>query len=76
MKGSSKTIQAIKLSQLENELSEVWTEIRRCEGIINSVKVKNGYLKDKTKKKLERLIDRKEKLTANITEAALLDLEL
>lgn len=64
------------MSQLENELGDVGKEMRRLEGIINSTLVKSSSMKDESKKKLEKLIKKRNKLTNKITEVMLLGAEL
>ena len=68
----SDVIRKIKLTQLENELIDVRREMLRLEGVINSTKIKSQALKEESKKKLHKLIQKKNKLTDTITEAMFL----
>ena len=68
----SEVMKMIKLTQLENELIDVRKEMLRLEGVINSTKVKSNKVKEESKKKLLKLITKKNSLTDTITEAMFL----
>ena len=72
----SEVMKHIHLTQLEHELMDVRLEMRRLEGIINSPNIQSQKFKDESRKKLERYIKKKNKLTSTITEVMLLDGEL
>ena len=63
---------AIELSKLEIELQEILVNIKKYEGIINSLKTTNTA-KDFSKIKLSRLIDKKQKISDLIVETMLLN---
>ena len=66
-------IKAIKLAKLENDLLDTNREILRLEGVINSPKVKNQRYKTKCKKKLEKMVAKRTRLTDMITEEMFLE---
>ena len=72
----SEVMKAIQLSHMENDLQQVARDIKKHEGIINSVKITNQKFKDNSRKQIEVLIKKKHRLTTSITEAMLLDIEV
>jgi len=72
----SEVIRKIKLAELECQLNEIQFEIKRTEGIINSVNIKSESFRKKSKKRLLELIKKRTRLTDTITEAMFLDMEL
>lgn len=69
-------IRALKLTQMENEILEIEKNIKRHEGIINSPNIRSEKYKNASKKALLKLINKREKLTTEITDAIMLDLEV
>lgn len=72
----NETIRAIKLTKLENDLLDLEKEIKRCEGIINSVKIFNQRFKDDERKRLNTLVNKRIALVSTITEAIFLGAEV
>lgn len=72
----SEVMKKIKLAELECQLTDIQFQIKRTEGIINSVNIKSESFKKKSKKRLLELIKEKNKLTDTITEVIFLDLEI
>ena len=69
----TEVMRAIKLSKLENDLLDIEFEIKKCEGIVNSINIKSQKFKDEHKKKLIKLVNQRAQLTSKITEAMFLD---
>lgn len=67
----SEVMKAIKLTQLENELIEIRREIKKMEGVVNSVNVSNKYKKI-AKRLLPDLVKKRDELINEITEMSLL----
>lgn len=67
----SEVMKAIQLSQMENELIDVRRQIKKIEGIVNSINVR-WKSKKVSKSLLPELVKRREELVDFITEAALL----
>lgn len=63
---------AIHLSKLEIELQEVLVNIKKYEGIVNSIKVSSAS-KDLSKIRLKRLIEEKQRISDLIIETMLLN---
>lgn len=66
------TKRAITLSALELELESILFEIKRCEGVLNSIKTSNSAKKI-SKIKLSKLLKDKNRITDIITESMFLE---
>lgn len=69
-------MKALKLTQMENDLSDIEKNIKKYEGIINSTKIRSVRYKNSSKKKLIRLIHKRSELVTKITETIMLGLEV
>lgn len=72
----TEVMRRIKLAQLESELLDIRFNIKRHEGIVNSVKITDSKFKNTSKKKILNLIKEKNRLVDLITESMFLDVEL
>ena len=64
---------AVTLSKLDIELQDVLFNIKRHEGIINSIKIEHKNIKKFSKTTLKKLIEERQRLTDLITETIFLD---
>lgn len=64
---------AVMLSKLDIELQDVLFNIKRHEGIINSIKIEHKNIKKFSKTTLKKLIEERQRLTDLITETIFLD---
>jgi hypothetical protein len=64
---------AVTLSKLEIELQDILCNIKRHEGIINSIKIEHKNVKKFSKTTLKKLIEERKRLTDLITETIFLD---
>lgn len=68
---SNQVIQALRLTQMENDLLDIRREIKKYEGVINSPNCSAKFKKD-CRKRLVNLVKQRDALIDRITEAALL----
>jgi hypothetical protein len=64
---------AIQMSHKEQELQDIQREIRKCEAIINSVKVNSVKYKQAQRIELLKLAKQRDRLMNEITEGMFLD---